>query len=380
MTDPKQPDAAEVERVLQACADRFHEYAASHIAKGTPEGRIKARRNAEMAGMCAGALARFTIGKEHNPSPKQPDAEREAVALPGQIPPALYASSFDDRSEQRVCINGCLYLRADFAFQSYVAEQREAYARIIDPASWRARERHLERVKHWRSRPEVAGGEDLAIAFERDADAVVKPSLAKADDIIALRNSLAATPTDGALPDIEVEGERLVAETHKQADGRYLWTDVVGAVQTAISEERKRHLPRHREILEAAAKAAEDWAGHYRGINSKYLAVLGKGLQDAITEDRAAVCFAIAGNIRNLADSMNGKVWLADGPRAATPAGVEEMRTLTLLQAEFMRWLEIGPNEQPRYPNTNFRPFSTGDLKAFVAALASLRAGVGGEG
>ena len=38
-----------------------------------------------------------------------------AMVLPGQIPPFLHAPTFDDRGEPRVCINGCLYLRADFA-------------------------------------------------------------------------------------------------------------------------------------------------------------------------------------------------------------------------------------------------------------------------
>lgn len=47
---------------------------------------------------------------------------------------------------------------------------------------------------------------------------------------------------DEKLPDIESEGERIVAETHRHHSGMYLWTDVVGAVQTAIAEERARHV------------------------------------------------------------------------------------------------------------------------------------------
>jgi hypothetical protein len=43
------------------------------------------------------------------------------------------------------------------------------------------------------------------------------------------------------LPEIEAEGERLAAETHKHSSGMYLWTDLVGAIQTAIAEERARH-------------------------------------------------------------------------------------------------------------------------------------------
>jgi len=59
------------------------------------------------------------------------------------------------------------------------------------------------------------------------------------------------------LPEIHAEGERIVADTHKQADGRYLWTDVVGAVQTAIYEERKRHSP----SLSRAPVVELEWRG-----------------------------------------------------------------------------------------------------------------------
>lgn len=45
----------------------------------------------------------------------------------------------------------------------------------------------------------------------------------------------------GALPDIEQEGERLASETWRHPSGMYLWTDLVGAIQTAIAEERARH-------------------------------------------------------------------------------------------------------------------------------------------
>ena len=34
---------------------------------------------------------------------------------PPYIPPVISAPGFDARAEERVCINGCLYLRADFA-------------------------------------------------------------------------------------------------------------------------------------------------------------------------------------------------------------------------------------------------------------------------
>ena len=62
-------------------------------------------------------------------------------------------------------------------------------------------------------------------------------------------------------------------------------------------------------VIEHCAKAAEARAAYYRRINGTYLAVLGKEIQDAITEDRAAVSFGIAGDIRNLlGPSMNGDV------------------------------------------------------------------------
>lgn len=50
-----------------------------------------------------------------------------------------------------------------------------------------------------------------------------------------------ASPIAGGLPDIITEGERLARETPK-TNGTYLWTDLVGAIQTAIAEERARHV------------------------------------------------------------------------------------------------------------------------------------------
>lgn len=53
-----------------------------------------------------------------------------------------------------------------------------------------------------------------------------------------------------------------------------------------------------------------------------------------------------------------------------SPAPKVESDVLKSLAAEFQRWLDNGPNEQPHYSD-GMRPFSTGDLKAFVAALAA---------
>lgn len=44
---------------------------------------------------------------------------------------------------------------------------------------------------------------------------------------------------------------------------------------------------------------------------------------------------------------------------------------LEQLRHEFQRWLNLGPDSQPRF-KSGMRAFSTGDLKAFVAALEAL--------
>jgi hypothetical protein len=41
-------------------------------------------------------------------------SEVEGRIIPGQIPPFISVPAFDDREENRACINGCLFLRADF--------------------------------------------------------------------------------------------------------------------------------------------------------------------------------------------------------------------------------------------------------------------------
>ena len=51
----------------------------------------------------------------------------------------------------------------------------------------------------------------------------------------------------------------------------------------------------------------------------------------------------------------------------ALPDRDVEMRArecLATLSREFKRWLEIGPNAQPHYPNAG-RPFSTGDRRCY---------------
>lgn len=41
---------------IKACATRFREYEQSHLEKGTVDGDMKARRNAQMAEMCEEVL------------------------------------------------------------------------------------------------------------------------------------------------------------------------------------------------------------------------------------------------------------------------------------------------------------------------------------
>jgi hypothetical protein len=51
----------------------------------------------------------------------------------------------------------------------------------------------------------------------------------------------------------------------------------------------------------------------------------------------------------------------------------ESALSLTNLAVEFQRWLDMGPDPQPHWPN-GICPFSTGDLKALVADLKSAAA------
>lgn len=59
----------------------------------------------------------------------------EALVIPGQIPPFLSAPTFDDRAEQRVCINGCLYLRADFAGERHASAHAAGRREGIEEAA-----------------------------------------------------------------------------------------------------------------------------------------------------------------------------------------------------------------------------------------------------
>lgn len=73
------------------------------------------------------------------------------------------------------------------------------------------------------------------------------------------------------LPDIETEGERIARDTHRTGNGTYLWTDLVGAVQTAISEERARH-PDLRAAMDEYKRAFQSGFLHpYDPEITKYL-------------------------------------------------------------------------------------------------------------
>lgn len=84
--------------------------------------------------------------------------------------------------------------------------------------------------------------------------------------------------------------------------------------------------------------------------------------------------FVPQGSMRNLTP-------LYAHPPATRPDALAEDRNAVLEEAEaldalcrtFEQWLKIGPSNQPTMPGSSIRPFSTGDLKAFVRGLRSLR-------
>ncbi len=72
---------------------------------------------------------------------------------------------------------------------------------------------------------------------------------------------------------------------------------------------------------------------------------------------------------------VNGKrMTVADALAKSAKPQVDEQshETLQELAVEFQHWLDKGPDAQPHY-KSGMRAFSTGDLKAFVRALAALK-------
>ena len=57
------------------------------------------------------------------------------------------------------------------------------------------------------------------------------------------------------MTDIHEEGERIANETWKHPSGNYLWTDLVGAIQTGIHEERIRY---HQSLEPVRKKLRDD--------------------------------------------------------------------------------------------------------------------------
>ena len=51
---------------------------------------------------------------------------------PPYIPPVISAPGFDARAEERVCINGCLYLRADFAGKMCAPDEQARFHGIAE--------------------------------------------------------------------------------------------------------------------------------------------------------------------------------------------------------------------------------------------------------
>ena len=79
------------------------------------------------------------------------------------------------------------------------------------------------------------------VALELDEDF---PTIAELRALLALAMLAAdqGPDVDAMPPNIVEEGERLANDTPRMASGNYLWTDLVGAVQTAIADERARHV------------------------------------------------------------------------------------------------------------------------------------------
>ena len=68
------------------------------------------------------------------------------------------------------------------------------------------------------------------------------PTIGDLRTILAMLAADQEPDVDAMPPNIVEEGERLANDTPRMASGNYLWTDLVGAVQTAIADERARHV------------------------------------------------------------------------------------------------------------------------------------------
>ncbi len=126
------------------------------------------------------------------------------------------------------------------------------------------------------------------------------------------------------------------------------------------------------------------------------------GIREALEElERSASCaldtidsynskegtFLVGGGLIKLAKSVAKARAALTQPQpseAVRPVGDGSRHAITIVKETFERWLEIGSNAQPHYPN-GLRPFSNGDLSYLIqglsAALIEARASaVEGEG
>lgn len=71
--------------------------------------------------------------------------------------------------------------------------------------------------------------------------------------------------------DIEAEGERLANETFRHPSGMYLWTDLVGAIQTAISDERARNADMLSRVRKRLRDDLDSNVGGYASLVLRYL-------------------------------------------------------------------------------------------------------------
>jgi len=109
---------------------------------------------------------------------------------------------------------------------------------------------------------------------------------------------------------------------------------------------------RLRSILAALRQPAIEAAPE--GEVEKLIATVIEGTQWAITAELTRL------------QAENARLKAIEATRPVT----SEVEGLRILRDEFQRWLDRGPNAQPHY-HDGVRPFSTGDLKFFVAALSA---------
>lgn len=78
---PSPASSSDAKHVLKLCAERFREYEAIHMAKGSIEGDAKARSNASMAELCENVLA--NLPSPHGAASSSEIAEIKARAMAG---------------------------------------------------------------------------------------------------------------------------------------------------------------------------------------------------------------------------------------------------------------------------------------------------------